>query len=336
MATIYEIAQKAGVSPALVSLALNGKPRVSPQTAEKILKIAGQMGYRRSPQKKLRSAALRFIRLTKADDFLGESHSTFFAEYFEGAEQYLADQGSRTEVASYTGDRLGEVVKDLRGRQVRGAVVLGTELSPGDMAVFSESPVPLVFLDTCHDFLPFDYCTMNNLDAVNLVLRHLHDMGYHSIGMVGSLVESGNFSERKAAFHACLAALDIRDNRFGQYFAVPETGPATGQLTALFRRRRPPPALFCFTDNLAYAAIEALSVVGLTVPDDVSVVGFDDLSASAIMRPALTTVAVPTRAMGAAAARLLCDRIENPGRPPEKTRLGCELVVRDSVFDRRR
>lgn len=334
MATIHDIARIVGVSPALVSLALNGKPRVSPETAAEIIKTANKIGYRRVADRAQKTGTVRFIRFTKAKSFLRESHTAFFAEYVEGAEQYLNEQGYRFEVSSFAGDKLADIAHALEDSHLQGAVILATELDPDDMTAFSSKKVPLVFLDVCHAFLPYDYCTMNNNDALFLAVSHLREMGHREIGLVASDLDTGNFSDRTEAFLRLLNFFKLKGKAEWRYRATPEASKAAEELRLAFEKNPPPPALFCHTDNLAYGCFQALASLGLRVPEDVSIIGFDDLPFSQIMQPPLTTVSVPTTVMGSAAAQLLAMRIANPGRPPEKRFCGCELTVRKSVFRR--
>ncbi len=230
MATIHEIARMVGVSPALVSLALNGKPRVSPETAEKIIRAAKKIGYRRPADRIAKNMTVRFVRFTKAKSFLRESHAAFFAEYTEGAEQYLNDQGCRIEVSSHAGDKLPDIVHSLEDAHLQGAIVLATELSPGDMDAFSGG-VPLVFLDVCHHHLPRDYCTMNNHSAVFLIVRHLCGMGHREIGLVASSLETGNFAERTDAFQRML--VDCRAGKIDMVITKSITRFARNTVTLL-------------------------------------------------------------------------------------------------------
>ncbi len=331
MATINDIARIVGVSPALVSLALNGKPRVSQEKAAEIIKVANKIGYRRPTDRVPKTGTVRFVRFTKAKSFLRESHTAFFAEYIEGAERYLNEQGYRFEVSSYAGDRLLDIAHTLEDSHLRGAIILATELAPGDMAAFSSKIVPAVFLDVCHDFLPHDYCTMNNADALFRVVEHLYEMGHRQIGLVASSLDTGNFADRTEAFLRLLDLFKLKGKAQWRYRAAPEASRAAEELRSAFEKHPPPPALFCHTDNLAYGCFQALASLGLRVPEDVSIVGFDDLPFSQVMQPSMTTVGVPTAAMGRAAAQLLADRIANPQKPFEKRFLDCDLAIRKSV-----
>ncbi len=334
MTTIQDIARIVGVSPGLVSLALNGKPRVSQEKAAEIIKVAHKLGYRRVAERRNKTGTVRFIRFTKADSFLRESHTAFFSEYIEGAQQCLNEQGYRFEVSSHAGDKLADIVRSLDDSHLQGAIILATELKTEEMQVFSDRQIPLVCLDVCHQFLPFDYCTMDNSAALFMAIKHLHEMGHREIGLVASSLDTGNFVDRTDAFLRVLSYYKLPRKAEWRYKATPEASKSAEELRIAFAKAPPPPALFCHTDNLAYGCMQALTALGLRVPDDVSLVGFDDLPFSQIVQPSLTSISVPTALMGRTAAQLLAERIANPQKPPEKRLLGCELNIRSSVAAR--
>lgn len=332
MATLQDIAKIAGVSSGLVSLALNGKPRVNPETAERIIRIANDLGYGRRAGRAGTAAgtgAVRLIRIAEGGSLLRTSHASFFADYIDGAERYSHECGYRFEVTSC--NDYGELEKVLRTRQLRGAIVLATELPDADLQRLAGHSLPLVFLDVFHEHIPVDCCNMNNAGAVHAMLSTLKNLGHHDIGMVDSSVETFNFTCRAQAYEKFVDALGLKRRSGHVYRVHPEPVRAAEELTPLFKKRRPPSALLCMTDNLAHGCVQALASLGLRVPDDVSVMGFDDLPSSRVVDPPLATVRVPTREMGAAAARLLDNRIAHPERPIIKVLLDCEVVVRESI-----
>ena len=331
MPTIHDIAKKAGVSPGLVSLALNGKPRVNADTAERIIRIANSLGYRRRVTRTPGAGTVRFVRLSRSDSAYRNSHAPFFADYIEGAEDYFKERGYRFEVSSYPAEDPEAIARAMAADNLQGAVVLATELTAGEVAALGGCRLPLVVLDACHDFLPFDHCNMNNRDAVHRMVSALDELGHTNIGVVASANPTFNLADRAAAFDRSLELLGLA-SRAGWIYPVPaDAAGAAEVLVPAFRRRRPPPALVCLTDNLAYGCLQALATLKLRVPEDVSVMGFDDLPSSRVMHPPLSTVRVPTHAMGAAAARMLDARIASPDKPVEKTLFTCELIMRKSV-----
>lgn len=336
MATIQDIAKKAGVSPGLVSLALNGKPRVSPDTAKKIIDIADSLGYRRRTTKTPGAGIVRFIHFAPMDSHLLGSHSPFYADYINGAQTNLQKMGYRCEVSSHPMTELPHACRILNHDGIQGAIVLATELSAKDIQVFETCGLPVVFLDAMYDHLTFDCCNMNNIDAIHMIVSALHDLGHRKIGLVNSSPITPNLEARTHAFATSLEQLGLSGRSPRVYTAPLDAALAAGKLQDDFRRRRPPPALVCITDSLAYGCLQALSSLGINVPEDVSVIGFDDLPSSPVMNPPLSSVQVPTAHMGAAAARLLDARIVTPDKPVEKVQFNCELILRASHADKRR
>jgi DNA-binding LacI/PurR family transcriptional regulator len=334
-ATIREIADIAGVSPATVSFVLNDKPGVGQETRDKVLGIAAKLGYE---QKKARPSPLvhtrttRLLRIVKHGHIINQNHRLFISDYIDGLEKEAKSQDYRLEVQTIEGFDPVEVLHSLDADSTDGVVVLGTELDEDDMEIFVDAPVPIVIIDTIHPWLDLDFVDMNNESSVRAVIEHLRGAGHRRIGLVKGLVETRNFRLRERAF------LDVMD-RFGlpvasaDRLAVDSTFDEgrEGMARLLANARDLPTAFFCVNDVIAYACIQALKDSGRAVPGDVSIIGFDNLPSDDYMEPRLTSVKVSNRSIGRRAMRLLLDRIADPGRPSEKVTIGGELVVRDSV-----
>lgn len=330
MTTIHDIAKEAGVSPGLVSMALNGKPRVSPDTAKKILEIADSMGYRRRVVKTPGAGSVRFVHFSCVGSHLLSSHSPFYADYINGAQTYFQEKGYRCEVSAHSVHHLASVGSTLAEDGIQGAIVLATEVSHEEIRVFETCPLPIVFLDAMYDYLPFDCCDMNNTDAIHMIMDTLYAQGHRKFGLVDGDIRTPNLEARSQAFTKSLTVLGLSTKQQRSYFVPTDASLAAEVLRDEFQRHRPPSALICLTDNFAYGCLRALSLLNIRVPEEVSVMGFDDLPSSRVMHPPLSTIKVPTHAMGAEAARLLEARIINPDKPVEKISFGCELVLRKS------
>lgn len=333
--TIKDIADAAGVSPAAVSLVLNDRPGVGSETREKIIAIASRLGY---PQKKggrsapTQARSIRFLRIAKHGRIINPNHRVFISDYIDGLEREAKANDYRLEIYTNDGFDPQAVLETIDPHSFKGVVVLGTELDEGDMAVFKDAPLPIVFIDTYHPYLGFDFVDMDNESSVYAVVEYLFQAGHRRIGIVKGGVETRNFRAREKAF------LDTLD-RFGlpfdpqDSFAIDSTFEKGREDMARLLRGRAdlPTALFCVNDIIAYGCAQALKDNGFRVPEDVSLVGFDDLPSNAYMDPQLTSVKVSKRNIGRRAVQLMMDRIENPDRPFEKVLVGGELVVRKSV-----
>lgn len=336
--TLKEIAEKANVSQATVSLVLNRKPGVSVSTREKILKIAKDLEYQSNRRELVGSAAggtIRFLKIATHGHTVNRDHDVFIADYIDGLAHGARRNNYNLEIAAFRGASPDEIVASLDGASVGGVVVLGTELTSEHILAFSRVELPLVFLDTFHDFLDFDFVDMNNRDAVYKIVTHLLENGHTEIGFVRSGVNTHNFELRDEGFHHVVKELGVTVKE-ANVVTVDSTyqGAYRDMLDYLAHRSRLPTALFCTNDVIAYGCIKALRDKGYKIPDDVSVVGFDDLPLSSVMDPPLTTMQVSKKQMGEIALNRVTQQIANGGTlPPVKIQVGGELIVRESVRD---
>jgi LacI family transcriptional regulator len=335
---IVDIARMAGVSAATVSLALNDKPGVGEETRRRIRAIARKLDYR-TPRSVAQPAAATetvcLLQVARHGHTVNRDHDVFIADYIEGLGQGASQAGLSLEVLSFKRTPIEQIIAVAQEQPAAGLVVLGTEFSPADVEAFSHIRRPLVFLDTYHEFLPFDFVDMNNLDSVFTVVSHLQACGHRRIGMVtGSLQgEVRNFRLREEAFVASLARCGLPyEPRF--VYATDSTfhGAYDDMLAILRRGAELPTALFCSNDVIACGCLKALRACGIRVPEDVSLVGFDDLPLAVVVDPPLTTVQVSKAEIGRMAVHLLVNRIHSESRtPPVKVLVGGRLVERQSV-----
>jgi DNA-binding LacI/PurR family transcriptional regulator len=331
--TIKQIAERAVVSPATVSLVLNGKPGVGTATRERVLAAASELHYR--PRKSAREPStrtLRFLRIAKHGHIINPNHRVFIADYIDGIEREARLHRCALEVSSYEQFNPEEILRSLDSGSIAGAIVLGTELDEADVEKFRAVRVPLVFIDTYHTSLDFDFVDMNNDSSVFAVVDYLQKQGHHRIGLVKGCIETRNFRLRERSFLESLERFGLPfDER--DLFAIDSTyDKGREQMEELLRGRRDlPTALFCVNDIIAYGCAQALKDAGFAIPDDLSLVGFDDLPSNAFMTPPLTSVKVSKHCIGQRAMQLMALRLAEPGRPSEKALIGGSLVIRDSV-----
>jgi LacI family transcriptional regulator len=334
---IVDIARVAGVSPATVSLALNDKPGVGNETRRRIRSIARKLDYQppKAAQLVTASESICLLHIARHGHTVNRDHDVFIADYIDGLGQGSKQLGLSLEVTTFKRTPIEQIIEAAQQQPAAGLIVLGTELSAADVEAFSPVRKPLVFLDTYHEFLPFDFVDMNNEDSVFTVVSHLQARGHQRIGMVkGSFQgETRNFRLREQAFVASLARCGLPfEERF--VFATDSTfhGAYDDMLGILRRGAELPTALFCSNDIIACGCLKALAAHGVRVPADVSLVGFDDLPLAEVVDPPLTTVRVSKAEIGRMAVTLLVNRIQSENStPPVKVLIGGKLVERQSV-----
>jgi LacI family transcriptional regulator len=338
---VKDIAKQAEVSPAAVSLALNNKPGISPDTRERIIRIALDLGHdgpKPPPSPKAAAESVCFLHIARHGHAVNRDHDVFIADYIEGLGQGARLHGLSLGVSTFKATPVETILEHAASMDSSGFIVLGTELEEADVAAFSSLDRPVVFIDTWYDFLPFDFVDMNNEDSVHTIISDFAERGHTCIGMVKGAIETRNFKLREEGFIASLGRLGLSFDP-GFMFSVDSTfHGATEDMRALLRRGvKLPSALFCANDIIASGCIRAFRQEGVRVPDELSIAGFDDLPLSAVVDPPLTTMQVSKAQIGRMAMQLLATRMRSEtGLPPVKVLIGGSIVERKSVLDLRR
>ncbi|AOG12741.1 MULTISPECIES: LacI family DNA-binding transcriptional regulator [unclassified Agrobacterium] len=332
--TIRDIAEAAGVSAATVSLVLNGKGDISGVTRAKVLEAVASLNYvpRASKSTSEPGETLRFLKIAKHGHTVNRDHSVFISDYIDGMSAEATRRNYTLEVVSFEGQPISSVAESLAGAPISGVVALGTELTEADIRLIQGLGYPTVFIDTFFDVIDANFVDMNNEDAVYKVLSRFHQQGFRRIGFVASHVETTNFKLRRDAFFKNMARLGLSVDP-ADILSVESTydGAYSDTRQLLADGLDLAECYFCTNDIIAYGFIRALREHGLTIPDDVSIIGFDNLPQSATMDPGLTTIEVSKRKIGYLAVTILDDLINSTEpQPAVKIQVGADLVLRGS------
>ncbi len=303
--SIKDIARAAGVSPSTVSRALHGHPRISQATADRIRHLAQEMGYTPSlPARSLvtkDTATIGMIITHAADPFL--------ARLVLGVEDAARSHGYSVFLSSsYRDPRREEaVLRSFYERRVSGVVVTGSQIDDGYLELCRRYPLPVV-LTNCRTY-PYSVLTDNRSGAEQAV-EHLVQLGHRRIAYAASKLASRANRDRMAGYQAVLERHGIP---FERDLILDGDGTLAGgarvgrRFLALHPR---PTAIFCFNDVMAMGVLHTLIEAGLRIPQDCSVVGFDDLEWAAYYCPPLTTVHQPGYRLGHQAMQMLFRLIE--------------------------
>ncbi|HUW42173.1 MAG TPA: LacI family DNA-binding transcriptional regulator [Rectinemataceae bacterium] len=328
---VKDIAERLGVSATTVSLVLNNKPGAGGELRDKILRTARELGYRQ--QRPAEAGSICLLHIARHGRTLNRDHDVFIADYIEGLSHAAKQAGFSLEIMTFRPSPIEQILDAALHAQTDGFVVLGTELSGDDVESFRSLRRPLAFIDTYHEFLNFDFVDMNNEDSIFLLLDHLRGMGHRTIGFVKGAVETRNFRLREEGYVAGMAKLGLDVDR-SLIYAVDQTfhGAYDDMKRIIAGSPRLPTALVCANDILASGCLKAFSDAGLLIPEDISIVGFDDLPLSAVMDPPLTTIQVSKAQIGRMAIQLLVARIRGDADMPSvKVLIGGKLIERRSV-----
>lgn len=326
---IRDIARAAGVSVATVSKALNGYSTVNAATRDKIRRIAEEMQYH--PNSAARSLVGQRSMTLGVFLTTGLAHP-FFASVLGGIDRALKDRGyDLIYLAQAHAEEPGySLVRYCRSRNVEGLLVFGIQENEMDFSELIDSGLPAVFIDMEMEGDHIGMISSDNAEAIRTAVRHLAELNHRRIAFISGLPGTYPGKLRQQGFVQGMAeqglACQPEYMKTGDYSR--ESGyVAMRQLLSLPER---PTAVVCCSDTSAVGALEAAAEHGLSVPEDLSIVGFDDIEAARSVRPALTTVRQDMQGLGYRAVGLLDDLIQGEKLPEKRIILPTEWVERDS------
>lgn len=329
-ATLRSLADYLRLSPASISLVLNRAPgakAIPRATQERILQAARRFQYR--PNTLARS--LRHQRSFTIGVMVPEVSEGYAAMVMSGIEDHLLQEGYLYFITSHRhrDDLVDEYPRLMLERAVDGLILIDTPCR-------RPLPVPVVAVSGHSRTRGVTNIVIDHDRAARAVLQHLHQLGHRHIAVIKGQSFSSDTLPRWRAIRSAAAALHLNlDPRLVVALEGNSPGPDLGHVAArkLLASGRPFTALFAFNDISAIGAIGALREAGLRVPEDVSVLGFDDILSAAYQNPGLTTVRQPLRQMGSIAAETLVRRIEHGDRDgkPHTIKVAPDLVVRGTT-----
>jgi DNA-binding LacI/PurR family transcriptional regulator len=318
--TIRNVAERAGVSKSLVSLVMRGSPHVSEHRRQAVLKAARELGYR--PNAVARSLVEGRTRLIGA--LVADLHNPFFAEFLDGLQESLQGEGLRMLVGSGRWDPHfeAEAVEAFLEMRVDGLVLLS--VVPESLKEAARS-VPVVVVGE-RDVDGIDIVVDDDELGARLAVDHLVGLGHDRIAHIEG-APSTTAHYRRTGYESAMRRHDLDDRIVVEPGDFTEEGGYRAARKLLARDPRPT-AIFAPNDLVATGVLSAADELGLHVPDDISIVGYDNTHLAAIRHVSLTSVDQPRRDMGRVAAERLCARIEDPQRAAQQTLVVPHLVIR--------
>jgi len=325
--TITAIAQEAGVSVPTVSRVLNGRNDVAPHTRERVEELLRRHGYRRRVTRSRTGASL-------IDLVFNDLDSPWAVEIIRGVEDVAHSAGVGTVVSAVhrRTSSTRQWLQNLRTRSTDGVILVTSDLAPPVHAELRRLNVPMVLVDPAGvPSLDIPTIGATNWAGGLRATEHLISLGHRRIGFISGSPQLLCSRARLDGYRAALEAAGIPFTdelvRPGNFYH--ESGFEGAK--ALLDLDDPPTAIFASSDQMAFGVYEALRQRGLRVPDDVSVVGFDDLPEARWSSPPLTTVRQPLAEMGLLAARTVLRLAQGEPIDTPRVELATELVVRNST-----
>lgn len=330
--SVRKISEITGFSPATVSNALNGKRGVNKETAEHILQVAQELGYTANHQK-LKS--IKFVLFRRNGHIIDDS--PFHPAVIEGVEEAAKANGLDTIFIrlNYGAPDFDAQVKNIVSDPNGGVILLATEMQEEDFQLFRRCKSPLILLDGWSERYPFNGVLINNQDSARRAVEYLIEKGHRDIGYIRGSFRIKAFCARELGYRQTLLEHDLPLNPDWTITVGTKTESSYVDMLAWLERGQDlPTAFFADNDLMAFGVIRALKEKGIRVPEDVSIVGFDDLPYCTVSSPALTTILVHKRSMGWEAVRRLLTMMEEPSSCKFKIESCTDFVERDSVRQR--
>ena len=331
---IYDLAKEAGVSIATASKALNGRRDVNAMTRARVLDVAKRMDYH--PSHMARGLARRRtenIGVVAQRRFRTPFFSNpFHSQVMDGMEQEVAARGYNlllcvlpTEEPGESGVQLPKLVRE---KNADGLVLLGDMPQALIREVF-ERRIPCVVVDTHKPALQAHYVVTDHRGGMRDLVGHMAGLGHRNLAFVQAPAPDWGFAERQAGFEAACAERSLRAG----IWPAPKDGWAAVDraIQAKLMERDRPTAVLAANDELAFAVLRAAKALGLGVPRELSVAGFDDLEAAAQCEPGLSTLRVDSLRLGRRAIQEVFRLMEPPVEPESVDSLQGELIVRGST-----
>lgn len=328
MVTIKDVARRAGVSVATVSRVMNKSGPVSPEASERIHEAAAALHY--VPHGGARS--LITSKTSTIGVLLPDLYGGFFSEMIRGIDQTAQQHGYHL-LLSGSHNRKNEMEAAMRAMRGRtdGLIAMSPHFDAATLVENLPPSLPVILLSCDATDDEYQVIAIDNTGGAESMVRHLLDLGHRRIAMV--MGEKGHFDtgERVQGYRNALleAGVDLDP----QYEAQGDFSEASGHraVQELLALAEPPTAIFCANDSMAIGGLCAVHDAGLRVPDDVTVVGFDDIPLAHYLSPPLSSVHVPVFEMGArAVTRLIAALKGEPVSERRHERLPTHLVVRSS------
>lgn len=332
--TAKELAKKLNLSATAVSMALNNKPGVSTKTRAEVIQAAEKYGYDFSKLalKKNRSESIYCIFYRAHNAIL--NYAPIFNELTEGIEQECQSHGYRLKQIHFNekNDDIQKWIEDIRISNCAGVILIGTEISASSCQAFMKLSVPVVLLDSHFNSLELSSVVINNTQGAYLATSFLIDHTGKQPGYMCSSYKIENFEERRIGFNRAVREHGMSVSKSIRHELSPSIDGAFADMLEIIDQKEDlAECYFADNDLIAIGAIKALKLRKYRIPEDIAIVGFDNIPESRIIEPALTTIDIPRRFMGQTAAHQLICQIDNPVPHTVKIEVSTRLVKRFST-----
>lgn len=330
--TINDVAQAAGVSKGAVSYALNGQPGVSQETRDRILRVAKELGWTPSIRARgLSSSKAYALGLVVARDPLLLGTDPFFPAFIAGIETALAEHEYALvlSVATAPGAEERCYRKLVDNGRVDGFILTDVRQKDSRIDLMLELKLPAVTLNRPDAASPFPAVSVDESEGIAAAVEHLIELGHRRIAHVGGAQEYIHGRSRRKAWEAALTAAGLQPDLFAAADFTAAGGVAA--TAELLRRNDRPTAIVYANDLMATAGQSYAQSLGLSIPGNLSITGYDNAEFTKYLNPPLTTLATDPMLWGRASAQLMLNQLAGPRRVDDITLPAPRLIVRAST-----
>lgn len=329
--TAKQIANQLNLSESAVSLALNNKPGVSTKTRKKVLEAAKSLHYDFSKIEPVTKHAgvIGFLLYNKSSIF----DLPFFREMISGVENKFKDSGYKLSIHHIQEiDGVQEQLNEILQLGLDGIILLGTEMSREDFAPFSFINIPIILLDSYFASSKMDCILINNQEGARTATNYLIKKRHSQPGYLKSCIRFSNFEEREDGFYKA-----IRQNGMSVSKSIVHSissyidGAYADMLGVIEKKEELSTCYFADNDEIAIGAMKAFKEKGYKIPEDIAIIGFDNIPFSSFVDPPLTTVNVPKEYLGRLAAERMLSILKEPDYQPIKLEVSTNLMIRKSI-----
>jgi DNA-binding LacI/PurR family transcriptional regulator len=335
MPSTRKIAEQAGVSVGTVSRVLNNKNGVSDDVRRRVLQVAQQLNYSLARRNPLQRVSLTHIGLLVRP--LGEilAASPFYADVYHGVEQICSELRINLYFGSVDSveDRVRNLPTLVGDERIGGLVLVGAMAPSVVERLAAACQLPLVLIDNWYANCRWDSVMLDNAQGIAEATERLIELGHREIVFISG-PDHPSIVERCAGYRSVMQEHGLSS----RIVHVSELDIAEGDSAAEEVAGKLPQttAVVCSNDMQAFGVMRRLAQLGYHIPEDISVVGFDDVSMAALTYPPLTTVHVDRLAFGRLAVELLLSRVQSPNRPPVRCTMSVKFIERASMGPPRR
>ncbi|MEK4271887.1 LacI family DNA-binding transcriptional regulator [Paenibacillus sp. FSL R7-0026] len=328
-ATIYDIAREAGVSIATVSQVINGKGKISEKRRAEIMEIMERLHYQPSAI----AAALTGKQTYTLGLLVPDISNPYFAELARAVEDRSRQLGYSVVICSTDNkdERVERYLNLLQQKRVDG-MMIGTGIDNAEiLSPLLQQSIPVALIARHMPSLSVHTVTIDDILGGALAAEHLLELGHTRVAVLSEPSKVSSSQERVRGFRETLikAGYTLEPNQIRESSA--DLSSAKKEALLLLGEKDHPTGLFCCNDIQAIGALQAAKELGLRVPEDVSIIGFDNTILASVTSPPLTTVAQPIEDLGHRAVDLLIEELKDERKEPQKIVLKPELVIRESA-----